>query len=132
MGRTIFVSASGTYENGTGTYENPFATVHKAVEAARMQKEHHTEINVREGIYFFEYPIVLGNQDSGLTIRNYGKEHVIFSRARILGVLEWSDYERNTNIKRTRIAPNLEADQLFINGKLQTMCRYPNRKEGEV
>lgn len=132
MGRTIFVSANGTDENGTGTYENPFATVHKAVEAARMEKEHHTEINVREGIYFFEHPIVLGNQDSGLTIRNYGKEHVVFSGARILGVAEWSDYEKNSNIKRARIAPNLEADQLFVNGKLQTMCRYPNRKEGEV
>lgn len=61
----IYVSAEGS-DSGNGTKEKPFATLQKAREAARSLLANSTvTVNVGEGEFYLEQPLMLTDEDSG-------------------------------------------------------------------
>lgn len=61
----IYVSADGS-DSGNGTKEKPFATLQKAQEAARKALVNSTvTVNVGEGEFYLEQPLMLTDADSG-------------------------------------------------------------------
>jgi len=76
LGQTFFVSPAGNdawsgrlpEANGEGT-DGPFATLGKAVEAARsLGSDAPRRIVVHDGKYLFENPVIINAKDKGLTI----------------------------------------------------------------
>ena len=123
-----YVSSTGDDEN-PGSLEQPFATLDKAKEAARQERNRRVTIYVREGIYCLDKPVVFSVDDSRkknapLTLQPYKGEKVIISGAQPLSGLQWETYRNN--IVRTPVNKEFIFDQLFVNGELCHMARYPN------
>jgi len=121
-----FVSPHGN-DTGPGTQEKPLASISRAVEKARGQSG---KINVymMGGIYRLDRPVVFTSQDSRkdgstLTLTNYKKQKVTISGAAMLQ-LKWEPYK--DGIWKAIVAQNVQFDELFVNGQLQRMARYPN------
>ncbi|MGZ4017369.1 MAG: right-handed parallel beta-helix repeat-containing protein [Mucilaginibacter sp.] len=121
-----FISPHG-YDTNPGTQLKPFASISRAVEKARSQSG---KINVylMEGTYRLNHPIVFTSQDSrqngsSLTLTSYKKQKVIISGGAVLH-LKWAPYR--DGIWKARVEQNVQFDELFVNGQLQHMARYPN------
>ncbi|MDR2920009.1 MAG: PDZ domain-containing protein [Tannerella sp.] len=125
---SYYVSPSGN-DNHSGTIEKPFATIQKALELSRESKKKKITIYLREGTYYLNDPVIFTPEDSrneqaDLTICKYGDEKVIVSGAKKLSSLKWDVYK--DKIMKTPISGEISFDQLFVNGQLQHMARYPN------
>ena len=123
---SVFVSPVGKDTN-PGTKEKPFATIGKAQIAARQIKEA-VNIILRGGTYYLTQPVLITSQDSRpdnapLVFKAFPGETVIVSGAVPLK-LKWSEYKNG--IWQARVENDLIFDQLFVNGKIQRMARYPN------
>ncbi len=123
-----FVSPDGN-DAHPGSMELPFATLEKAQETAKKQKDKKIIIYLRKGTYYLEKPIVFTPEDSrkenaSLTLKSYNDEKVIISGARKLPSLQWEIYK--DEIFKASVPKGIIFDQLFVNGKLQHMARYPN------
>jgi hypothetical protein len=122
----FFVSPVGDDSNG-GTQAKPFATIKKAVtEARKLSGE--VKINLLEGTYYLSQPVVFTPEDSRkesetLTITNFQKQEVVVSGSVVLN-LKWSPYKNG--IWQAKVTQDLVFDQLFVDGQLQRMARYPN------
>ena len=121
-----FVSPHGN-DTGPGTQEKPLASISKAVEKARGQSG---KINVylMGGTYRLDRPVVFTGQDSRqdgstLTLTSYKKQKVIITGGAVLH-LKWAPYK--DGIWKASVAQNVQFDELFVNGQLQHMARYPN------
>ncbi|MDR2914423.1 MAG: PDZ domain-containing protein [Tannerella sp.] len=126
--QSLYVSLSGN-DTCPGTIESPFATLQKALEVARTEKDKNVTVYLREGTYYLEKPIVFTSKDSrtenaGLILTAYEKEKVIISGAKRLSSLEWEDYR--DGIRKAAVQQELIFDQLFVDGQLQHMARYPD------
>ncbi len=126
--QSLYVSLSGD-DTSPGTIESPFATLQKALEVARMEKNKTVTIYLRKGTYYLDKPIIFTLKDSrtenaGLTLTAYENEKVIISGAKRLSSLKWEDYR--DGIRKAVVPQGLVFDQLFVNGQLQYMARYPN------
>ena len=122
----LYVSTKGNDKN-PGTKDKPFATIKRAQKEVRKIKGTVT-VYVRSGVYYLTEPIVFSTEDS----RN-PKEKVVYKaypgeQVRISGgislQLKWETYK--DNIKKAKLPIDLTIDQLFVNGTLQQMARYPN------
>lgn len=125
---SYYVAPSGN-DNHSGTIENPFATIQKALEQSRKNKNKNTTIYLREGTYYLNNPITFTPEDSRnentlLTICPYNDEKVIISGAEKLASLKWEVHEGE--IVKASVAQGFIFDQLFVNGELQHMARYPD------
>ncbi len=125
---SYYVSPTGNDEN-SGSMEQPFATLEKAKETARKEKSKPVIIYLREGVYSLDAPVVFTADDSRkqnapLTLQPYEDENVVISGARQLSGLQWEVYK--DNIVRIPVSEELIFDQLFVNGELCHMARYPN------
>lgn len=129
---TFYVAVNGSDTNGDGSMERPFATFEKARDAARASDKENPVVYVREGTYFFDKPLELTAEDSGITFSNYSDEKVKLSGAMTLDELNWTDYKENTDIKVVQIDQNLGIDKLFINGDEQVLARYPDAVPGKL
>lgn len=123
---SIYVSPAGKDSN-PGTREKPFATIVRAQTEARQIKGT-VNILLRGGTYYLSEPVVFTSQDSRpdtspLTYKAFPGESVIISGAVPLN-LKWSLYKNG--IWQAKVEKELIFDQLFVNGKLQRMARYPN------
>lgn len=122
----FFVSPVGNDSNG-GTQAKPFATIKKAVaEARKLSGE--VKINLLEGTYYLSQPVVFTAEDSRnesetLTITNFEKQEVTVSGSIPLR-LNWEPYKNG--IWQAKVMQDIVFDQLFVNGQLQQMARYPN------
>lgn len=130
-GNILYVATTGD-DSASGTINTPLATLTKAQQIAREQGAADTTIVVREGTYFFDKPLELTAEDSGLTIQAFDGETVVFSGAQDLGRLTWTDYAADTRIKVAAVEKGLGIDQLFVDGVNQILARYPNYEEGKL
>ena len=123
---SLFVSPLGKDTN-PGTKDKPFATIEKAQTAARQIKEK-VSIILRGGTYYLTKPVVSTSADSRpdnapLVYRSFPGENVIVSGSVPLK-LKWSEYKNG--IWQAKVDKDVIFDQLFVNGNLQRMARYPN------
>jgi hypothetical protein len=124
--KSIFVSPVGKDTN-PGTKEKPYATIGKAQIEARQIKGA-VNIILRGGTYYLTRPVVITSLDSRpdnapVIFKSFPGESVIISGAVPLK-LKWSEYKNG--IWQAMVEKDLIFDQLFVNGKLQRMARYPN------
>ena len=122
-----YVSLNGNDQN-SGSEQQPFATISKALEAASSKKGQ-VNIIMRGGTYYLTEPVIFTGVDSRtekspLLIKAASDEKVVISGAVKLDNLKWQAY--SNGIMQTSIADDVVFDQLFVNGQLQHMARYPN------
>lgn len=121
-----YVSPRGN-DIGRGTQAKPFATINKALEESRKTKGS-VVINLMGGAYHLSQPIVFLPEDSRkesgtLLLRNFENQKVTISGGFTLK-LDWKVYKNG--IWQAKVTPDLIFDELFVNGQLQRMARYPN------
>ena len=124
---TLYVSLKGN-DAGSGTRKNPFATIHKAVEAARKTRGP-VIIKLFGGTYYLTRTVEFTSADARkanepLTITPVENQKVIISGGTSLQHLNWKEYKNG--IWQATIRQDLIFDELFVNGQLQRMARYPN------
>jgi hypothetical protein len=121
-----YVSTTGN-DAGKGTQARPFASINRALVEARKTTGS-VVVNLLEGNYSLNQPIVLTPDDSGkegktLTIKNFQNQKVTISSGVVLN-LKWKEYKNG--IWQARVAQDVIFDELFVNGQLQRMARYPD------
>ncbi|MBK8504587.1 MAG: PDZ domain-containing protein [Saprospiraceae bacterium] len=127
LGQTnLYLSTSGDDFN-PGTIDQPLASFDKVLAQARTIRGPVT-IYLREGKYYLDQSIVFTLEDSRgpgeeMVIQAYPDEKVVISGAIPLD-LTWEDY--HGGIQRTRVDKKIIFDQLYVDGLLQHMARYPN------
>jgi hypothetical protein len=143
--KDIYVSLSGK-DNNKGTPVSPFASLHRAQIEARKFKAEPVNILLRGGVYYLTQALVFTAADSRrqaapLTIKAYGQERV-FVRGSAKLSLKWLKTDGTEGVEsvdgfnglyRAKVLdPKLIFDQLYVNGVLMQMARYPNYKAGNV
>ncbi|KAA0993455.1 PDZ domain-containing protein [Dyadobacter aurulentus] len=122
----LYVSKSGNNKN-PGTREKPLATIEAARDKVRSITEK-TTVFLRQGTYYLSKPIVFGALDTRkngqeVVFKAFPGEKVIISGATEI-VAKWSAGEGN--IRKALVPASLIYDQLFLDGKMLRMARYPN------
>lgn len=123
----LYVAINGN-DNNSGTLQKPLASIAKAQYLARKEKSIGF-IYLRSGTYYLKAPLVFSAADSRsdegkpLIYKPYANEHVKISGGLPLK-LNWEKHEGS--IYKAKIQDSLQIEQLFVNGKLQSMARYPN------
>jgi len=122
----IYVSPKGN-DASKGTLTKPFVSISKAVAEARKTKGK-VVVNLVEGTYYLNQPIVFTSDDSkkeneSLTITNFENRKVTIKGSVALN-LKWKAYKNG--IWQAKVEQDLIFDELFVNGRLQRMARYPN------
>lgn len=131
--KDIYVSLKGSDKNN-GTISKPFASLYRAQIEARKFKAEPVNILVRAGVYYLTRPVVFTIEDSraqgnSLNIKSYGQEQVLIKGSAKLS-LKWTGKD---GIYQASVSDaKLVFDQLYVNGSLMHMARYPNYKEGHV
>ena len=100
--------------------DGPIRTLAEASREARNQK---ANVIVHAGTYYLPETIVFTSEDSGTEYRAAEGEKVVISGARLLE-LTWEPYQ--DGIMQAKTQAGVVFDQLFVNGQLQHMARYPN------
>lgn len=125
--KDIYVSPNGS-DNNKGTLASPFKNLQRAQMEARKFKAEAVNVLIREGVYYLAKPIVFTAADSRnsgkqLTIRPYLQEKV-YIRGSVKLPLKW---EKKNGLYQAKVADgDLAFDQLYVNGTLMQMARYPN------
>ena len=122
----IYVSPKGNDAN-KGTQITPFASIEKAMSAVRKTSGP-VVIYLLQGTYYLKKPILFTSEDSRkenepLTITSFKNQKVIINGGVPLN-LKWEKYKNG--IWKANVKPDLIFDELFVNGQLQRMARYPN------
>lgn len=122
----LFVSQFGS-DTGQGTQNKPFASISRALAEARKTSGE-VKIYLLEGTYYLSQPITFTAEDSRkenekLTITNFNNQKVTVSGGTVLN-LEWKEYKGG--IWQAKVNEDYLFDELFVNGQLQHMARYPN------
>ncbi|PJJ08128.1 PDZ domain-containing protein [Flavobacterium sp. 1] len=125
--QTSFYVAPKGNDTSQGTKTKPFATISKAVSVARKISGS-VDIYLIGGTYYLDQPIVFTSEDSRkenekLTIKSFDNQKVTISGSEVLN-LKW--IANKNGIWQAKVTQDLIFDQLFVNGKLQRMARYPN------
>jgi hypothetical protein len=123
---SFYVSVKGNEAN-PGTKTRPFASIKRALTEARKTPGNVT-IYLFGGTYYLDKPIVFTSDDSRkedetLTLTSFENQKVNISGAAVLN-LKWEPYRNG--IWCARVEQDLIFDELFVNGQLQRMARYPN------
>jgi hypothetical protein len=100
--------------------EGPICTLGEALREARNKK---ASVVVHAGTYYLPETLVLTSEDSGTEYRAAEGDKVVISGANRVA-LAWEPYR--DGVMQAKTQPGLVFDQLFINGQLQQMARYPN------
>ncbi|MFI5224046.1 MAG: PDZ domain-containing protein, partial [Nitrospirales bacterium] len=127
---SIVVSTTGDDRN-PGTISRPLKSFQAAQAAVRkLKKEHSGTLSVyfRAGTYYLPDTIVFTPEDSGKTgapiiYAPYPGEQVLLSGGSRLSP-KWTPYR--DGIMKTFVPSGTATDQLFVNGQLQILARYPN------
>jgi hypothetical protein len=130
---TFHVSPSGD-DASAGSAEKPFRSIARARDAVRQNHDGAgaMEVVLHGGTYYLPETLVFTAEDAGTKqspVRYVAArgERVIVSGGRRLA-LQWSPYKNGIlrasipEVKEGRLA----FDQLFVNGELQHLARYPN------
>lgn len=116
--------------SGDGSMDSPFTTISNALTKAKEIKSTslntHVNVNLLEGEYYLDKPIMIDSSLSGLSIIGAHPAKVILKGSRKL-VAQWQKF--NENIYVTQVPQNLSFDQLIIDDEPQILARYPNYDE---
>jgi hypothetical protein len=125
----VYVSPTGSDVND-GSLNSPLATLAAARDKADNLKSQATPVTIylRAGTYYLAATDTIGASNSGtaaapITYSAYQNEKPVISGG-IKITPAWTAY--SGKIMVTTIDKDLKIDQLFLNGKRQIMCRYPN------
>jgi hypothetical protein len=123
---TLYVSLQG-HDTNPGTKERPLATFEGAKNLIRTVQQPVT-VYVREGTYYLQKPVIFRPEDARsaenpVVWKPFPNEKVRISGATAL-TPKWVAFKKN--IVQARIPDGVVADQVFLNGKLLRMARYPN------
>lgn len=119
----IHVAPSGNDAN-PGSEPKPLATLAAAQRAARvLVTREAVTVRLHGGTYYLPETLVFTSNDSGTEYRAVEGERVVVSGGTKLD-LKWEPYK--DDIMQAKTQPGLVIDQLFVNGQLQHMARYPN------
>jgi len=121
----FYVAPNGN-DSHLGTFQKPFKTISKAITLAQQAKGKKIKIQLRKGTYYLTRAIVLNAEKSSfasLEITAYGTESVRLSAGQSL-LLDWKSFKNG--IYQAAVPTNISFEQLFINGQLQHLARYPN------
>ena len=122
----FYISPKGN-DAGKGTEMKPFASIARAM--AELRKiSGPAVIYLLEGTYYLKKPVIFTPADARkenetLTITGFKNQKVIISGGVPLH-LKWEKYKNG--IWKASVKPGLIFDELFVNGQLQRMARYPN------
>jgi len=122
--------APGGNDTQPGTLDKPFATLRRAQQAARkVAGKEPATVYLREGTHYLPETLVFTAEDSGgkaapVVYQSYQNEQAVVSGGVRLAGLEWEAYK--DGILRTKVPAGFATDQLFVNGELQPLARYPN------
>lgn len=100
--------------------DGPIRTLAQAQREARKTK---ATVVIHAGSYYLPETLVFTGDDSGTEYRAAEGEKVVISGGSKLD-LKWLLYK--DGIMQAKTQPGLAIDQLFVNGQLQHMARYPN------
>ncbi len=123
--QTIFVAESGN-DNAAGTISKPLKTLEAALQKVAGVKSDSAVIFFREGNYPLIKTVQIAPADLDgrkLAISAYKNENVIISGAIPLAV-QGKNFK--DHVKQALIGKGLKMDQLFCEGQLMPMARYPN------
>jgi len=111
----LVVAADGD-DAGLGTAARPFATLGRAVVAVRNLRtagktanDETVTIRLRAGEYELTKPLVLGPEDSHLTVIATPGERVVLSGGKVLG-----DWQENGTFWTGKLMPGTQFSQLFV------------------
>ncbi|MES2307600.1 MAG: PDZ domain-containing protein [Verrucomicrobiota bacterium] len=123
----FYVETTGSDSN-PGTKSQPFATLVRAQQASRSAEKPVT-IFIGDGTHRLSEPLILTPLDSGKagqpTLWRAKEGCVPVISGGEVVTLHWEKYQNG--IFQAETPQGFQTDQLFINGKSQTMARYPNR-----
>ncbi|QKJ28922.1 PDZ domain-containing protein [Mucilaginibacter mali] len=125
--RDIYVSPIGN-DHSNGSKTAPFATLQKAQAAARKNKQEKVTIWLMGGTCYINNAVVFTAADARpanapLSIKAYQNQQVTLAASKALA-LNWQPYKNG--IMQARVKGDVIFDELFVNGQLQHMARYPN------
>ena len=128
LSQSNFYVSPGGADSNPGTSTQPFATINRALTAARKTSGP-VFIKLFGGTYHLNQPIVFTPTDSRkegetLTLTNVETQKAIISGGAVLNNLKWKEYKNG--IWQTKINKALIFDELIVNGQLQRMARYPD------
>jgi hypothetical protein len=126
-GVEFHVAVSGD-DAATGSQEQPLATIARARDLARQQKEQPVKILLHGGKYYLDETVVFTPEDSRTTVAPLllgaaADEQVVISGGQRLAP-KWQAYR--DGIFQTKLPIGSQFDQLFVDGQRQQMARYPN------
>ena len=127
-GADFHVSASGNDTN-PGTATKPFQTLARAQKECRLfAGKESVSVNLHEGTYYLDKPLVFTPTDSGtksmpILFEAASGEHPVISGGCQLH-LAWAPYR--DGIFQTKVPEDLQTEELFVNGQRQILARYPN------
>jgi hypothetical protein len=123
-------SWSGSSPTKGGKADGPFATLPRALSAARASAQHATTIYIRSGVHFLTEPLTITPADSGITLAAYRIEKPVISGGRrITGWKEVALGRKNLWSAETPETRNGRwlFRELWINGRRAVRARHPNR-----
>ncbi len=121
---TIYVSPNGN-DAYKGSLKQPYRTIEKALSVAATQQQR-VYILLRAGCYYLDTTLSLntGNVPAGgLLLSAYKDEQVYISAGRRLQ-LHWQPWRNG--IFRAAVPAGMSFEQLYVNGAMQVLARYPN------
>lgn len=125
----LYVDANA-HIDGDGGKGSPFTTISNAIAKAKeLRKESENAqitINLLEGDYYLEQPIVIDTSLNGLSIVGSDASKVVVKGSRKLQP-NWQKFDEHIYV--TTVPDNLNFDQLVINDTPQILARYPNYDE---
>jgi hypothetical protein len=117
--------------------DGPFLSVERALEAARQwnagngsNENKGATVYLGAGTYLLNKPLVLGPEDSGLTLAAQSKDRPVLSGGR--RITGWKETEREGKRLWAADIPQVREGkwffrELWINGKRSVRARYPNK-----
>ncbi|WPJ96300.1 hypothetical protein SH580_01110 [Coraliomargarita algicola] len=132
----VFVAPEGS-DTAEGTHSSPLATLSAARDLLRASGqigEEACSVILTAGTYRVSEPFTLSPLDSGtaaypVVYRAESGAEVVLTGAQALKQ-DWEAWERG--IYRTQLGSLPAIDQLIVNGRRQTLARYPNLGAGYV
>ena len=129
----IYVSPTGD-DAAAGTQAAPLKTIAAARDAAdKVKASGAVNVYLLDGTYYLSAPVVFGEANSGtegapiIYQSAPGKKAVISGGIKLPSTTAWAAATINgVSVQHTTITPNLHVDQLFLNGSLQILARYPD------
>ncbi|MGC4043319.1 MAG: PDZ domain-containing protein [Armatimonas sp.] len=127
-----YVVAPNGKDTNPGTLARPFQTLPRAQQAVREARRQSASqavtVLLRGGTYYLDDTLVFTSADSGsaeapVVYEAYKSETPVISGGIRLS-LTWRPYK--DGIWQADVPAGLISDQLFVNGKRQTLARYPN------